>query len=431
MGVKNSKYYMENDNIYLRKSNTPSYIADDTKEKVEIKNHSDGKIIRGYYHGYFRNDTFNGKGKLVYNNYSDGENKGSSGMSVIYKGEFINRKLNGRGKKIVKNCKSRFPLYDGIRVGDVIYEGYFVDGKLNGRGVLKKNNYDSVKEYIGTSKWSDGNYKRMIDKYTYEGEFVDDVFVEGKIYIGGKSSYICVNRDNFANDVINGFVIWQRTPYKFSAMYVRNNVTKKMITYMHWHNSRIGRNEIKIIYTYDPPNKKKYTERTYKNVFDSLVDNKYLFINFVEMHNKISEKLKDYWKFPSLPLINADAVVEEHKEEIEFERKRLDERMKIYDVNGGVNVNSVVDDNVNDNKVNDKNNCLCLTDNDDDVINYLSNLGERNMRNYKDEILRCRKSYGDEVISITLAPELNNLDDDLADDKCTRMLNESNILTEM
>lgn len=385
MGVKNSKYYMENGNIYLRKSNTPSYIANGTKEKVEIKNHDDGKVTYGYYHGYFRNDTFNGKGRLEYDN-------------VTYKGEFVDGKFTGRGKKIVKNCRSHFPLYDGVRVGDITYEGYFVDGKLNGRGVLRKNNYDGVKEYIGTSKWSNGNYKRMIDKYTYEGEFVNDVFVEGKIYIGGKSSYIYVNRDNFANDIINGFVLWQRTPYKFSAMYIRNNKTKKMITYMYGFKlNNNSKRKIKIIYKYDPPNYRKYDERTYENMFNSLADNEYLLINFAKLHNEISDKIKGDLL---LPRVNVDDMKQERKEEIKFLHDGLQERVKVYDVN-----NLSIDRGGNLSI--DRSKCILNDDSLDVASNIIYDIATKPRYNENEEdILRLMEPYASKNITLIIAPEL-------------------------
>ena len=112
--------------------------------------------------GSWKNDIFNGWGRIIYNtgqvfegNYKNGKLNGKGVYKykdTLYVGDFVNNNRHGNG--ILLNKKFRYKgqfnngkingygkiIFYGKKEGEGEYEGYFKDNNIEGKGIMKWNN---------------------------------------------------------------------------------------------------------------------------------------------------------------------------------------------------------------------------------------------------------------------------------------------------
>ena len=229
--VENDKQPIYKEIMY---DNGDKYIGSVIDGNVPIKS---GEGIYTYingnrYEGEFKNNMFNGRGKLFlptlyiegnfHNNIIVGNCKIIFDNNDVYEGEYINDKITGKGSMIYSNGNQYTgefidDEFNGIGKFTVLdkfeYEGEFKNGEIHGTG---KISYKSGKTYDGMFKKNkkDGLGKMTYpNKDIYEGLFKDDKIKEGIFTFNNGNVY----EGNFENGKFNGkgkFTVLGKYVYK-------------------------------------------------------------------------------------------------------------------------------------------------------------------------------------------------------------------------
>jgi len=189
------------------------------------------------YEGPFKDDQFDGEGKLYYENekleyegfFENGKFHGEGTLYyedgiLEYEGLFENGKFHGEGKHYYEDGKLEYEGFfkDGKFNGEgklyhedgkIEYEGFFKDGKFNGQGKLYLGDYiyeGTFSENNIDGKKYDNNNKPLYEgifSINFEGDKLKSCkFTEGNIYFKNGDDYISgsANENENENEKING-----------------------------------------------------------------------------------------------------------------------------------------------------------------------------------------------------------------------------------
>lgn len=178
----NGKYYLVEDSVFVE-----GYWKDGILTKARII------LPDGIYEGVVVNNTFNGNGKMIYNDgrIYDGEwvdsNKEGTGMlswpdGTKYWGHFENDQIKGEGEFIwVNGCHYKGSFENGVFEGKGTlkakngnrYEGEFKEGLFDGQGKFtwESENKENKEKYVGTYKYGKKEGK---GKYYFKNGLIYD-----------------------------------------------------------------------------------------------------------------------------------------------------------------------------------------------------------------------------------------------------------------
>ena len=249
--------------------------------------HGFGKYTTPLYDliGMWKNDKFNGWGRIIRHN------------GQIYEGKFVNGIINGKGIFIDKNKNKYVGDFVNMKkcgegkwiTKNMVYEGEFHNNKIDGKGKIKF--FNSGIEYIGTFK------NEQIDGYgifkwvngdEYEGEVKN-----GKMH--GKGTYKYNNGKTYNGIFFNGKIVDEKEASKIHKdikIKKTNSLFIKKHSYSNYnYNTFDSTNKnLKELNTFTNKNRRKISRSNFKS-FDIDVNSSYMNKNLYE--NKELDQIQE------------------------------------------------------------------------------------------------------------------------------------------
>ena len=174
------------------------------KELIGIKYDNYGNVVDNLNHIKGKGKEYNFEGTLIFEGeYLNGEKNGKGKEydedgKLKFEGEYLNgAKWNGKGFNELNNIIYKIENGKGFieeYYSDVglIYESEYLNGKRNGKG--KEYNWDGKLifegEYLNGQRNGKGNeYNKFNSKLEFEGDFLYNNKLKGKIYVKNKLEY--------------------------------------------------------------------------------------------------------------------------------------------------------------------------------------------------------------------------------------------------
>lgn len=217
---------------YFDKTNNTIYEGQFNKGVKEGLGHMKLLNINAYYEGYFKDDKFNGKGRIILDNnkvlignFEDNKLNGEGTYedlenNIKYTGSFRNSKKDGIGKEVYNKNETEY--YEGEFKNDLkeghgkfvwsdnkIYQGDFKSNNIEGKGILTLSNNEKYEgEFKESAAYGAGKY------YYSDGTIYEGLFKNNKKH--GKGKLIFNDGDYIIGQFEEGFLNKKETHKLFS-----------------------------------------------------------------------------------------------------------------------------------------------------------------------------------------------------------------------